>query len=127
MASSQSNWPRITIVEDDASLLNALTFALEADHYSVAPYQSGQRALMDRCDCDCLVTDLRLPDIDGLTLIERLRDLGMCAPAILITTNPDERCRKRAASAQVTIVEKPLLGGELGRHIADAIAQRPGA
>jgi FixJ family two-component response regulator len=113
---------RISIVEDDASLRKALTFALETDRYAVASYRNGASALQDRRACDCVVVDLRLPDTDGLTLIDDLRRDGVDAPAILITTNPDDRCRRRAAAAGVAIVEKPLLGPELSQHIASAIA-----
>jgi len=115
--------PRITLVEDDASLLGALTFAFETDRFAVAPYRAARRALEDCRPCDCLVVDLRLPDMDGLTLIDQFRDRGVNAPAILITTNPDERCRTRAANAQVVIVEKPLLGNELRQRVAEALAR----
>ncbi len=112
----------VVIVEDDASLLGALTFALRADRYDVKGYRNARLALAEGRPCDCLVIDQKLPDLDGLTLIDRLRDLGVTAPALLITTNPDEWCRRRAAAAQVKIVEKPLLDGKLGEHIAAAIA-----
>jgi DNA-binding response OmpR family regulator len=115
--------PRIAIVEDDESLLRALSFALEADRYQVATYRTA-RDTLERCrDCQCLVVDLGLPDLDGLTLIEGLRSRGVTAPAILVTTAPDARCRRRAAAANVPIVEKPLLSGELAARIAAAVGR----
>jgi two-component system response regulator GlrR len=115
---------RVTIVEDDVSLLNALSFALEEEGFAVAPFEHGQ-ALLDRPSAtDCLVVDLKLRDSDGLTLIGDLRRLGLSPPAILITTNPDDRCRRRAAQAGVEIVEKPLIGADLGQRIAAAIGSR---
>lgn len=113
----------VLIVEDDASLLNALVFALRADGYEVSGYRTADRALADRRPRDCLVVDLKLPDMDGLSLIDGLRELGVTAPAILITTSPDERCRRRASDAHVSIVEKPLLDAQLNRHIAAAIGR----
>lgn len=112
----------ITVVEDDASLLGALAFALEAEGYAVAAYRAAEPLLEAPPAADCLVIDLRLPDMDGLALIERLRAAGARSPAILITTNPDQRCRDAAAAAQVEIVEKPLVTGELRWRIARAIA-----
>ena len=114
---------RITLVEDDASLLGALTFALEADGYAVAPYAAARSLLENPPESDCLVIDLRLPDMDGLSLINRLRALGPQPPAILITTNPDDRLRRAASAAHVAIVEKPLMGGELRRRIAHAVGK----
>lgn len=125
MANSQTQ-ATVVIVEDDASLLGALTFALRADRYEVRGYRTADPALADGRSCDCLVVDLKLPDMDGLTLIQRLRERGVDTPALLITTNPDERCRQRAAAARVPIVEKPLLDGKLAGHIATAI-RRSGA
>jgi DNA-binding response OmpR family regulator len=105
--------PRIVIVEDDPSLLGALAFALEAEGYRVGVHLEAATALGDREPVDCLVIDLQLPDLDGLSLIAELRQNGVWAPAILITTDPDDRCRKAAAAAKVEIVEKPLLSEDL--------------
>ena len=67
--------PRVTIVEDDLSLLNALAFALEADGYAVAPYNAASQLLGRPPRADCMVVDLRLPDMDGMALIAALRAL----------------------------------------------------
>ena len=115
--------PRVTIVEDDVSLLNALAFALEADGYAVSAYTAGAALLAHPPAADCLVVDLKLPDMNGLSLIEALRAIGPQPTAILITTNPDDRLRRAAAKASVEIVEKPLIGGELRRQIAAAVAE----
>jgi len=112
---------RIVLVEDDVSLLNALGFALETEGYSVAPYTTASDAIALAEPADCLVIDRRLPDLDGLALIARLRGRGILAPAILITTNPDDHCRRAAAAAGVEIVEKPLLGAELRQRIEASI------
>jgi DNA-binding response OmpR family regulator len=114
--------PRITIVEDDVSLLGALAFALEIEGYEVKSHTTAADLLDRPCSANCLVVDLKLPDMDGLTLIAKLRAGGVAAPAILITTNPDDRCRHAAARAGVEIVEKPLIGGELRRRIEAALA-----
>ena len=116
--------PRVTIVEDDVSLLNALAFALEADGYAVSSFTAASPLLARPPRADCMVVDLRLPDMDGLALIAALRALGPQPRAILITTNPDARLRRAAALADVEIVEKPLLGGELRLRIAAAVQDR---
>jgi len=116
--------PRVTIVEDDASLLNALAFALETDGYAVSLYAAAAPLLARPPDADCVVVDLRLPDMDGMTLIAALRALGPQPRAILITTAPDARLREAAALADVEIVEKPLIGDALRQRIAAAIRKR---
>jgi two-component system, LuxR family, response regulator FixJ len=117
--------PSIVIVEDDASLLGALVFALEADGFVVHAYGRAAPLLAVPVHADCMIIDLRLPDVDGLTLIKRLRDRGVRAAAILTTTNPDGRTRRWAADMGVEIVEKPLITGELRGRIDDLVASSP--
>jgi DNA-binding response OmpR family regulator len=112
----------VVIVEDDASLRAALAFALEADGFTVHAYGGGEPLLAEMVRADCMVVDMRLPDIDGLTLINRLRQKGVWEPAILTTTNPDERTRRMADRMGVRIVEKPLITGELRREIEAMVA-----
>ncbi len=121
-ATSYARKPSIVIVEDDMSLLGALTFALEADGFRVHGFSAGAPLLSGPIRADCMVVDMRLPDIDGLRLISRLRELGVWSPAILITTNPDQRTRRVAQATGVQIVEKPLVTEELRARIDDLIA-----
>jgi FixJ family two-component response regulator len=113
--------PRVVIVEDDSSLLGALAFSLETEGYEVASYVDAAHLLAAPPRADCLVVDQKLPDLDGLGLIRELRALGNDTPAILITTRPDERCRRAAAQAGVQIVEKPLVDSTLRRAIEAAV------
>ncbi len=110
--------PCVLVVDDDPALLGALTFALEAEGYRVCSCADAAAALRAPADqFDCLVIDYRLPDLDGMELGQRLRGVGVTAPMILITSNPDARCRARAARSGAVIVEKPLLGDRLLRQI----------
>jgi two-component system, LuxR family, response regulator FixJ len=58
-----------------------------------------------------------------LDLIFKLREQSVSAPAILITSYPTAELARRAAGANVPIVEKPLLGNSLMERIRDACAQ----
>jgi two-component system, LuxR family, response regulator FixJ len=109
--------PSILIVEDDLSLQSALVFALEAEGFTVRAFSKAAPLLSDPVHADCMVVDMRLPDMDGLSLVRALREKGVWAPAILTTTNPDERTRRSAERMGVQIVEKPLITGELRRCI----------
>ncbi len=115
----------IVIVEDDTSLLGALVFALEADGFAVHAYGRAAPLLAAPVHADCMVIDMRLPDLDGLTLIKRLRERGVWAPAILTTSNPDDRTQHWADDMGVLIVEKPLITGELRGRIDDLVAANP--
>jgi FixJ family two-component response regulator len=110
--------PCVLVVDDDAALLGALEFALKAEGYRVCSCADAEAALRVPAEqLACLVIDYKLPDIDGMDLAQRLRNAGVTAPMILITSNPDARCRARAARGGAVIVEKPLLGDRLLRQI----------
>jgi DNA-binding response OmpR family regulator len=115
---SRARKARVLVVEDDAPLRAALVFDLEAEGYAVSAFATAEQVLTETTEADCLVVDLTLPGQNGLALISRLRKQGIAAPAILITTDPDERSRAHAAAIQVEIVEKPLIGRRLQVRIA---------
>jgi two-component system response regulator FixJ len=114
---------RIVLVDDDPAVLEALAFAFEVDGYRVDTFPGARRALAaDLADAACLIIDLRLPDLDGLKLVEQLRARGDAAPAVLITSQPKFPDLARAAALEVVVVEKPLLTDELAEAVRWAIA-----
>lgn len=115
---------RLVLVEDNPSLLAALTFAFEVEGYTVFAHESAKAALdSDVGDAACLVIDYRLPDLDGLELLQRLRQGGVEAPAILITGRPGEALKNRVAVMNVVLVEKPLLSNELLEAVRTAVGR----
>ncbi len=65
--------PRILIVEDDRNTLSGLVEILEAEGYEVKGVDSGRKALrlLERDRFDILLTDLKMPEIDGMQLYEQ--------------------------------------------------------
>ena len=66
--------PSIVVVEDDLSLQSALVFALEAEGFTVRGFSRAAPLLSDPVQADCMVVDMRLPDMDGLSLVRALRE-----------------------------------------------------
>jgi FixJ family two-component response regulator len=100
----------VVLVDDDPDVLRSLQFAFEVEGFEVVACESGE-ALLERPPINgsgCLVLDYHLGGIDGLTLLERLRERGCRIPAILITT-PTAHTVARAELAGVRMIEKPLL------------------
>ena len=118
--------PTILLVEDDPAVVNALKFSLELEGFAVSAYADGETLLASRPlpEKGCLVLDYHLPGIDGLNLLERLRAANVTLPAILITTNPRNAVRMRAALAGVQIIEKPLLTDALRDSVRRALAAK---
>lgn len=70
---------KILIVDDDRNILSTLRQALESEDYEVDEADSGKTALalLETGAYDCVLLDLRLPDIDGLELLRRKKPGGV--------------------------------------------------
>ena len=112
----------VVVVDDDAAVRNSLKFSLETEGYAVRPYASAEDLLNAPKfeDCACYIIDQRMPGMNGLELIARLRERHISAPVILVTTNPNAMVKERAKQANIRIVEKPLLGNVLVENIRAA-------
>jgi FixJ family two-component response regulator len=104
----------LVVVEDDPALRRALKFAFEVDGFDVRAFPDGESLLAERDlpDQGCLVVDYKLPGMNGLDLLSRLRRRGVALPAVLITTLTPA-VLAQAAAAHVPVVGKPLLTGAL--------------
>jgi len=82
---------KILIVDDEATIRMSLVEALHAEGYEVDDAETGEEALA-RCHgaaYDLVVTDLKLPGISGLELLQALRNQGNNLPVILMTAYGD--------------------------------------
>jgi two-component system, LuxR family, response regulator FixJ len=113
----------ILVVDDDSAVRNSLKFMIEVEGFEVNAYSSAQELLNeDGLPANsCLVTDYHMPDMTGLELVDQLRDRQISIPAILMTANPTENLRNRAAAAGIPIIAKPLLGSRLLDAIRKAL------
>lgn len=107
----------ISLLVDDPSVLAALEFSLSIEGFQIrqAPDENNLAGA-----CGALVIDERYLG-DGVLSVERLRDRGWTAPAIILATNPTVQLRKRAVAAHAIVVEKPLLGDELSGALRNAL------
>jgi signal transduction histidine kinase len=81
--------PRILVVDDDSSLLTALTAALQLrmPEVDVETVDSGVGALQELAvsEFDAVITDIKMPGMDGLTLLGEIRQMDPHLPTLLIT------------------------------------------
>ena len=78
---------RILIVEDDAVLASALTRALNQGAYTVDSVDNGESAneALKGHAYDLVILDIALPELDGLTVLRRLRDRQVHVPVLILT------------------------------------------
>jgi len=83
--------PRVAFVDDDAELRNANQESLELAGFEVYPFADAESALafLDADFPGVVVSDIRMPRIDGLELFQRLKALDADLPVILITGHGD--------------------------------------
>lgn len=105
--------PKILVVVEDAALRASLVFALEIEGFEITasdpaePWDEGGEPPA------CIIADHRVPALDGLALLNRMRARGDLVPVIIITSNPSRQLRVRVRAAGAELVEKPLLGDAL--------------
>ena len=101
----------VLVVDDDSAVRNALKFVLEIEGFTVRLYPNGQ-ALLDDGNLPavgCLVVDYRMPDMNGLELVERLCAGDVTLPVVLICSRLSGWLKTRAMQAGVSaVLEKPL-------------------
>ena len=112
-----SNPPVIAIVDDDEAVREALSDLLEVEGLKTRTFASAMAFLADTTtDFDCLVTDVRMPGMDGLALQRRLLARGLAIPVIFVTSSVSESVRAQAladgAAAWFTkpVADEALLG-----------------
>jgi two-component system, LuxR family, response regulator FixJ len=119
--------PMICVVDDDPDVLGSLQFLLETDGFDVRTFESGAALLKDSAShgADCFVVDYKMPRMNGLDLVSRLRSRDIVAPIILITGYLDKALPDRAANAGVRhVLRKPHLEESLPDHIREALRDR---
>lgn len=91
----------VLIVDDEQAVCWTLSQALEKEGHSTSSASSGEQALnMARAQCpDVVILDVRLPGMDGLTALARLRPLIDKAPVIVITAFGDLNTAVKAVEA----------------------------
>ena len=107
---------RILIAEDDTRLLKSLVHIFELNNYAVDGVDNGKDAYTyaSSGEYDGLVLDVMMPEIDGVSLLKRLRGEGITTPALFLTarTEIDQRIEGLDAGAD-DYLAKPFSTGEL--------------
>ena len=106
-----SEAPLIAIVDDDELARDGIRELVESLGYKAITFKSGEHFLKSGliAETTCLITDLQMPELNGLELQEALRSQGYRTPVILITAYPNEKHRTRALdNGAVSFLSKPF-------------------
>ncbi len=106
---------KILLVDDDRLVLESLAAALEAGGYRVWVTDSTEAAvrLTAELEPDAVVTDYRMPGMDGVSLLERIRELAEVPRMVVYSATPPPRDRIRGQAEGVPWVAKSAGHGGL--------------
>ena len=103
--------PLISIVDDDSVVRAAIESFVKSHGFLTCTFASARAFLQSPlgAETSCLISDVQMPDINGVELQDRLIDLGLSIPTIFITAYPNDEVRTRVLSAgAVCFLAKPF-------------------
>ena len=106
----------IAIVDDDASIRQAATNLFRSMGFTVRAFASAEEFLTSGAldEVSCLVLDVQMPGMGGLSLQSHLAAAGRHVPIVFVTGYPDDTVRAKAMqSGAVCFLTKPFDEGEL--------------
>jgi len=117
--------PVIAIVDDDQSAREGIVDLVSSMGFEARAFERAEDFLRSHqiARADCLITDVRMPGMNGLELLDRLLTAGKSVPAIVLTAFTQEADRVRALGAgAVCYMAKPFHESELMKCIGAALS-----
>jgi two-component system response regulator FixJ len=114
----------VHLIDDDDGVRRAVAFLLTTSGYAVRVYESAAAFLeaLPTVQPGCIVTDVRMPEMDGLELQRQLKQRGVGLPVIVVTGHGDVPLAVEAMKAgAIDFIEKPFNDEKLLSAIRIAI------
>ncbi len=119
--------PTILLVEDDASLRTALKDQLVKLGCKVDVAENGQEAMtvMSTKKYTCVISDIRMPNVDGISLLDSMRLQGISTPIIMMTGHSEYTEVEIVKRGGAVLLEKPFDRTRLKELVQDYIMLLP--
>lgn len=101
----------VHVIDDDQAMRESLAFLLDTVSLTAKTYESAIQFLgvADEAEPGCIITDVRMPEMNGLELVRRLKERAIPHPVIVITGHGDVPLAVEAMKAGVVdFLEKPF-------------------
>lgn len=118
--------PAIYVIDDDDAVRQSLEFLLKTAGYAVTGFESAKAFLeiLPELRSGCIITDVRMPEITGIDLLRRVKELGVDIPVIVITGHGDISLAVDAMKlGAVDFLEKPFDDDQLLAALKSALNQ----
>jgi len=101
----------VHVVDDDEAMRDSMAFLLRAENFQVQTYADAADflAALPQIKVGCVVTDVRMPGMSGIELLQRLRELKVSLPVIVVTGHGDVPLAVEAMkTGALDFIEKPF-------------------
>jgi two-component system, LuxR family, response regulator FixJ len=117
----------VHIIDDDQALRDSLAFLLGSAQLEVRSFDSAKTFLdaLPNASVGCVITDIRMPDMSGIDLLRRLKELKVGIPVIVITGHGDVPLAVEAMKiGAADFFEKPFNDDQLLTSVRAALQQQ---
>lgn len=114
----------VHVIDDDDAVRSSLEFLLRTANVDVQTYDSATTFLANfkSSDRGCIITDVRMPEMSGIELLRRLKEMSIDLPVIVITGHGDVSLAVEAMKAgAVDFLEKPFEDDRVLASISSAL------
>ena len=121
-----SNKGRVYVIDDDEAMRDSLNFLLESANFNVTLFETAQHFLdvLPGLEFGCVVSDVRMPGIDGIEMLKRMKAGQSTFPILIMTGHGDVPLAVEAMKlGAVDFLEKPFEDDRLIGMIEAAIRQ----
>ncbi len=118
---------RVLVVDDETAIREAIRMTLEYEGYRIDEARSGQDGIdkATKTPYDAILLDIKMPVLDGIEVLENLKEQHVVAPVIMVSGHADiataVECTKRGA---FDFLEKPLNRDKLLLSVRNAVRQQ---
>ena len=119
---------RILLVDDEEAIREELGIFLERKHFEVVKGVNGLDgfALFERVRPDLVITDYRMPQLNGIELIQKMKAAAPAIPIVMLSGQADRNvCAQSLRNQAYAFLEKPVDLKELYAVIQEALAAHP--
>jgi two-component system response regulator FixJ len=124
-----SRGPIVHVIDDDAAVRDALKLLLTTEGYAVETHESpiGFLQSVEAADVGCIVTDVRMPEMTGIDLLLKVKEMGLTMPVVVISAHADVPLAVQAMKeGAMDLLEKPFDDEALLSSVRTALAHASG-
>jgi DNA-binding NtrC family response regulator len=116
----------VLIVEDERATAFALSQGLAEDGYKIKAVSSSEAALrfLKGRKCDLIITDIRLPGMDGVELLKKVRTRRKIPSIVITALGSQESWTAAKKAGAVKLFSKPFKVDEVKKTVASALTAR---